>query len=855
MKISSARLIAALGVVFLLSGCGSFVLSEQPKHSEVISLNQGDIIGQTFTPRYDGLQTIILYLEPGDSPGGLLELSLRGGPTQSDDIRNASLPVAEIQAAGLYHLTFWPILDSTQRDYYLQLQIAGAGDILVGVDRADQYLHGSLYLNDAPQEKQLSFRLGHDRTQVLAGLTDESIEWLFWLLAGVLIFFVPGWAILDWAWPTWSEQHWATKLALGSGVSLAFYPLFLVWTDVFGLHLGVFYGLVPAALGLCFLFWKYRHKLNPLQGALSRSAKAVRRFRSWDNLVFLILIGFVFGVRFWMARSIAIPMWGDSVEHSVMAQLVVDNRGLFTSWAPYAPYQTLSVHFGFAAATALFSWATGLDIPSAVLVNGQILNALAVLALIPLTLRISAGNLWAGIGAFLVAGMLSPMPAYYINWGRYAQLSGQVALPILLWMVWDLIELATRKGPAKPNLTIDWKPPFLTGLILAGTLLLYYRMVFFFAAFLLAGVICWGIPRWKRDRNPWRAGALQLGLVAIIALAALAPWLWRVFPHTLGANFLRGMTSPATAVSLDYLLVDLSAWLNISTYLPNYLLLICLLAAVWSLARRQWFVSGLVLWYVLLAAYLPGMLIGLPGANLFQTFTILIALYIPAGLLAGWLFGEFTRPVLKSKRKFFYEGIFAAGFLTIALWGALQQRYIPNQAFYGLATRPDLRAIAWIEKNIAPDAVFLVEGARYYQDLSEIGEIHTFEGTSAVGADAGWWLPLLSGRKNSMPPQYALLSETSSPADYSDRVVRLVATLENNSPGSPQGIEALCDFGITHVYFGQKQGLVGHNLPQLFAPEDFLDNPSFELLYREDRAYVFQFQKQRCARIVDRLIE
>ncbi len=39
------------------------------------------------------------------------------------------------------------------------------------------------------------------------------------------------------------------------------------------------------------------------------------------------------------------------------------------------------------------------------------------------------GRPWAGVGAALAAAGLGPMPAYYLNWGRYTQLAGQVLLP------------------------------------------------------------------------------------------------------------------------------------------------------------------------------------------------------------------------------------------------------------------------------------------------------------------------------------------------------------------------------------------------------------------------------------------
>ncbi len=100
--------------------------------------------------------------------------------------------------------------------------------------------------------------------------------------------------------------------------------------------------------------------------------------------------------RFWMARSLAAPMWGDAVQHGVIAQLILDNQGLFSSWQPFAEYQTLSIHFGVSALSAGLVWLSGIETVRAVLWIGQIVNVLAVLGLYPLALSLWDGDAWAG---------------------------------------------------------------------------------------------------------------------------------------------------------------------------------------------------------------------------------------------------------------------------------------------------------------------------------------------------------------------------------------------------------------------------------------------------------------------------
>jgi hypothetical protein len=110
-----------------------------------------------------------------------------------------------------------------------------------------------------------------------------------------------------------------------------------------------------------------------------------------------------------------------------------------------------------------------------------------------------------------------------------------------------------------------------------------------------------------------------------------------------------------------------------------------------------------------------------------------------------------------------------------------------------------------------------------------------------VGVDAGWWIPLLAGRENTLPPQYALLTERPSSPGYSQRVVALVKTLEQTSLNSPLGIKTLTEWGITHVYIGQRQGPFSGWPAQLESSPMEPGSPPFQMVYRQDRTVIFSF--------------
>ncbi len=239
-------------------------------------------------------------------------------------------------------------------------------------------------------------------------------------------------------------------------------------------------------------------------------------------------MGLIFGLRFYVVRLLDYPLWGDSLQHTMIARLLVDHGGLFNSWEPYAPLETFTYHFGFHAAVAALHWVGGFDLPQATLWTGQILNGAAVLALIPLARLLVAGR-WAALGPLLVAGLLSTMPMFYLNWGRYTQLTGQVVLPAAVFFLWKLLE-------AKD---LSWRAVFVTSLALAGLALAHYRVAFFALAFVAVFPL---LPfSWKAVKNT---------IPRIVPPAALSaplffPWLWHVFSGKIFKIFGEQITTPA----------------------------------------------------------------------------------------------------------------------------------------------------------------------------------------------------------------------------------------------------------------------------------------------------------------------
>ena len=694
------------------------------------------------------------------------------------------------------------------------------------------YLNGALYQNGIPEDAQAAFQLSYSRRKALLGLGEEAVTWVGFLAVGFFLFILPGWGIFSLLWPGWEKISWPIKLGLSAGLSLALYPLLFLWTDVIGLHLGALYAWLPPLAGLGIILWRNRRRLRVCRfpRRLVRLSLRVNLLRlPWADIAFTGIVALIFLTRFWAIRSLEAPMWADSVQHTVMAQLMLDNGGLFKSWMPYAPYKSLTFQFGFPAFAALFAWLTGMGSVKATLIVGQIINGLAVLALHPLAVRIAKGNRWAGIGAVLAAGLLSPMPAFYVNWGRFAQLAGQAVLPAAIWLTWEALAFSNspcsiRKGIEQGRLAAIG----LSALALAGMMLSSYRLPYFYPTYVLAMLVCWGIPEWRFN---WRIWAHKLGI--LLAVAGLAgclflPWGLRLVGSNLAGAIEAGASSGSAMQSV---LTEFQGWASIFTYVPMALVAAVLAGLAWSLVRKQWMVAAQALWVALLTLVIAGGLIHLPGANLMHTFAILIALYIPVGLAASWLISEIAGNAQAGRR----QSLVALAVLAAAIFGAVSQRTIPAPDTYAYVTRPDTLAMEWIRGNLPDNAHFLVEGVMYLK-------------TSIIGSDAGWWLPLLAGRQNSMMPQYATM-ETPIQPGYTQRMIALVKNLQTTSPGSPQGVALICGDGFHYVYIGQQQGeaalrFLGY--PQLFSPNALLFNQDYRLLYHQDRVYVFALKTGIC---------
>lgn len=806
------RLAALCAALALLGGCAK--LAPPPPPAGSLPLTASQTLSQSFVAYDPGLVALEVTLAPAEPGDGTIELRLRDEPGGAV-LATASLPVAAVTRQAPYRFQLSAPVARAPADLLAELTVSGGGSVTAQTWTGDANTDGTLFRGAQPERGDLMLAPRYGGLAFAAGWLGRLGWWALLALAAAALFVLPAWALLDAAWGGFAAQPLATRatLALGAGVAVA--PLPILWTDAVGLHPGPWHAWLPVALAAAWLgvrAWRRRGRPAP--------RTAVESEERWAQVALVAVTALLVGSRFFMLHQVEAPLWGDSYQHTMIAQLVLDRGGLFDSWQPYAPYTTLTVQFGFPAHVALMAWLTGGDSVAMTLVAGQVINVAAALSLYPLARRLAGGNPWAGVAAVLVAGMLSPLPGFYVNWGRYAQLAGQAALPAALWLTWALLEEEGQR----------WGLAALLGATVSGMLLSYYRTAFFYAPFVALLLLVVAAPRWLRAPRRAVADSIALAISGAVCVALFLPWALNVSGSSLATKVAEGTATSvpiAEAVRADY-----QQWRQVADFVPLGLLLLAGGAALAGLVRRRWMLAALAPWTLLVASVAAGQLIDMPGASLMQSFAVIIALYIPVGLACGWPIGAL---LTWAARRIGAAGLpLAAAALAVTALAATPGQATLVAPSYEIVTRPDREAMAWIAANTPPDARFLVNGFRIYG------------GTSAVGADGGWWIPLLARRANTMPPQYALLNEQPSPADYTERVVGLVAALEQSSPASPAGEAALCAEGITHVYIGQGQGQVGWGGQSLLSLDALRASPAFTLVYQRDLVSIFAFSRASC---------
>lgn len=520
---------------------------------------------------------------------------------------------------------------------------------------------------------------------------------IFLAFTGLLL---PG--LAWWAWLGRRREDPLVSLAQIIGVS---FSLIILLAGV-GFWLGIRFNRLSIAL-LLIIFC-----LLTFTGLLKKGVRLQRRHCTHIG-VGLVLFGAAISWRLFQARDLLLPSWVDSQHHYLIIRVILESGGVPGDLSPYLA-MPFNYHYGFHIITALFSVISGLPIGKAMLLFGQVLNAIVGLSVY--TLGKSLWRNWRpALAAALLVSFATRMPAYYLSWGRYTLLTGLVLLPLAMAQAINIV----RGKDLKRNLIVF-------ALLTAGLLLTHYFaavLLVIFLGFIALVIIIRG--RKNLPRTLLHLSGLLTSAAAGLVMAA--PWLLRMAQSTISdlmfeTNLPESANSFLNSDSLKYI------WQLLSPSSNHWLLVPAGFGLLIVLIQRN--KLGFSLWSITLAAMtLPW------GLNLrpFRPDHFAIVLFLPIALLAGltfWYFGNWVAKQLKER--WLSTVMLLLAILGWSAWGFDLNRTIANPATV-LATGADIDALNWVIENTPPDARFFINTEHW-------------QGGVYRGIDGGSWLLPYTGR-------------------------------------------------------------------------------------------------------------
>jgi len=711
----------------------------------------------------------------------------------------------------------------------------------------------------------------------LRDIAGTLSRWTWPLLLATLLLFLPGYSLQRALLPQ-ANLDTPSRLALALSLSLMALPLFLLWTTTLGLRLSPFWAkallLVPAALLTAEVQRARRnHHVNTL-----RSLHLCGAIPDPYTLALGGILALTLAVRCTQIRDLALPPWVDSVHHALIARLIAEEGKLASSYWPFLPVEAFTRHFGFNALVAWFHWLSGVGVPQAILLLGQLLNALSILPVYALTVRLTGQRL-AGMIAGLMTGLISIMPAYYVSWGRYTHLSGMVILPVALLILMDALDRPQR----------DLRHLALTGIATTGLFLNHYRVFVFYLCFALVyllhetaltlpsprgrGTGGEGFPPPVGEGLRVRAATLRFTqgdigadrslpaekwqrafIIAGIALLLALPWLVNLWRDTILPleTFVSRMRSDAEYSTAPWDLLEAGQGrilIKLSQAALLWAVLKPLALAIHEPSRKRGAfgkvraIGGSFLLYlaqqkapflILLWAVAVGLtfnphLVGLQDTWLLSNSSAIISLYLPMSILSSYLMADWLSAplaILSPRQGRMYQYILGALLFLVGLWGARRMVTVINPDTI-LATQEDVVAMDWIRQNVPPQAKFLINTAHWQREIY-------------MGTDGGWWIPILTDRQTTLP---AILYRAGTPEYIAE--VNEFARWASQVPSldDPEALRRLREAGVTHVYIGARGG---HLSPQMLA-----GSPHFRVIYSSGAVWIYELVTTKDTKITE----
>lgn len=623
---------------------------------------------------------------------------------------------------------------------------------------------------------------------------------------------VPGWAVLT-AAPAWRRlpalQAWTLALSLG----IAFWPVLFAVV-----------GAVPGApaLGRTALLAVLAVATLVAAVGLRRAPLAPLRFVRLEQIA-LLVVAATLATRAIVAHEHPFPAWSDSVHHVVLTELTARAGRLPVTMEPFFPVPLARYHVGFYALSGSVQMLAGVPAHVAVTWVAQVLSGLCGLG-VYLVLDRYVGRLAAVIGA-IVAGLVSHQPAFYVNWGRFTQLSAQT----ILLPAWLAVAAALQALPAGSDAPPDgggsgagacseraerasyaaWG-----ALLVAGVFLLHLRVAVFLVL-LLGMTFAVALRNVRHDARARRATLLAGVSLLVAALALSGPRLLRAVAeyasgHWAAIVFQGGLRAGAQ----DRFLGD-PEYFSFSREALAYLfagvlpLLAVAVAALLAVVRGNRLARLLLAWSLLLLALGEAHLLQIPLLNVTNLGAVLILLYLPASVLVACGVAEALSWLRAGAGT---QTVVLLAFLALGSLGARDRvtQIEPSRFF---VTAADLRAMRWLDENADPGAMVAVRTTFWLPH-------------DPHGIDAGTWIPYLTNRRITVGPMIANLQ-----SQYANWAIEMSRRVRHASEDDTEWVW-LWKRGVRYAYLGA--------LADPAEAVRLAKSENLVLRYAEDGVYIFE---------------
>ena len=770
----------------------------------------GLALEQSFVAQHDGLTAIELLLvvwppeEDQESEPAILTLRILDDGGQQ--LYAASWDASKLNHNDPLRFTFSPIRESAGKRYRLRIEGTAANRATVWAYSLDGYPRGELSAGDNLGIGDLRFQTVY-RYQLPVAMRDLAstlVENLGLILVLAILLVLPGAALI----PRFiaPDGDLATFLGLAVAGSLALLPLGWLWLGLLGGRIGA--PLLCIALGAAALIALFRYRQ-------SRRFPRINR----ETMILAGIVLLALAVRLLAIRDLVLPNWVDSPQHWLISRIMADSGRVPKDYRPWMPVDVYWYHFGFHALAALIGQLVDTSLAKILLVGGQVLNALAPLSVYSGVVLLT-GRRRTGLAAAFFVGLLSLFPAYFVTWGRYTQLTGMLILPLIIAVAYRLFHMRSWKRTIGIGLWL--------GMALGGLFLVHARVWVYAIVWLPVAVLA-TTPSTNRMRS---AGVLLI--VVCLAVALSMPWWVQVGRHLLlpmmSVIDVRGDPGDYNAIPWDYVTFGWErVWLVMAGMGLAWALLqlvsrragqgrttFCNSQHIITNAEGAIPVALLGGWVIFLFLLINANRIGAPTFGLVNNNTLFISLYLPVGILLGWLVdGWYQLAVGRAATRIAAQAVLAAAAVWCGLYGVRQQVGVVNPET--VLVRPDdIEVLEWAAHHLPADSLVAVNAWLW------------LEPENWAGSDAGYWFLPLAGRQSTMPPiGYSL------DVDYRNRVNGFNQQLTKIESWDDSGTLALLqERGVTHLFIGERGGEM--------RPEELITSPFLELLHSNGAAWVFK---------------